>query len=319
LERLAKINARDTTTRVVRFSLADFRRIMELGKLNIAHLQSTVDGLLCKVVGVPMDGGGFERFQLFKECRVGNNEKGEWYIEIDANDKALPLMFEFKERYFTYELWNALRLKSANQIRMYEILKQYEYVGERVISVQELRELLGIGKNEYSRFNSFRERVIDACQKALKTYTDIKFAYEPYGSRGRGGKINALKFTISHNDSHIDQLSLAEFITQKEINEITNTEENDTETELNFFNREIYPFMSDACDNEFEPAEIQVLYNLVVKIIPFSQGKNRQLDMFDYLKRKYDELNWRATRTKIKNRLGYLKKIIEADMIPYNE
>ena len=46
---LAKINARDTATRVVRFSLSDFRRIMEFGKLNIAQLQSTVDGLLCKV------------------------------------------------------------------------------------------------------------------------------------------------------------------------------------------------------------------------------------------------------------------------------
>jgi len=40
---------------------------MELGKLNVAHLQSTVGGLLCKVVGVPMDGEGFERFQLFKK------------------------------------------------------------------------------------------------------------------------------------------------------------------------------------------------------------------------------------------------------------
>ena len=44
-------------------------------------------------------------------------------------------MFDFKDRYFKYELWNALRLKSANQIRMYEILKQYETIGKREIKV----------------------------------------------------------------------------------------------------------------------------------------------------------------------------------------
>jgi len=52
---------------------------------------------------------------------------------------------------------------------------------------------------------------------------------------------------------------------------------------------------------------------MVVKVIPYAKGKNRQLEMFEYLKMKYDELKWRATRTTIKNRLGYLKKIIEAD------
>ena len=42
-------------------------------------------------------------------------------------------MFDFKDRYFKYELWNALRLKAPSQIRMYEILKQYENIGKREI------------------------------------------------------------------------------------------------------------------------------------------------------------------------------------------
>jgi len=214
---LAKIDVHHMTTRVVRLSLIEFRRIMKLGELNFSKLQNTVDSLLNKMISVPLERGGFERVQLFKECRIGIDEKDEWYMEIDAHDKALPLMFEFKGRYFTYELWNTRCLKSANQIRMYEILKQYEFIGEQVFTVHELRDQLGIDNEEYPRFNSFRERVIDACQKALETYTDICFNYTPYGSRGKGGKINALKFTIRHNDNHIDQLLLAEFIDQSEI------------------------------------------------------------------------------------------------------
>jgi len=310
---LAKINARDPSTRIVRFKFEEFRRIMEFGKLNNQQLGKSIDALLCKVVSVPMGLGGYERFQLFKECRVGQDEKNEWYIEIDAHDKALPLMFEFKKHYFTYELWNALRLKSPNQIRMYEILKQFEYKGERVITVKELRELLGIEKKEYPRFSSFRERVLVACQAALATYTDIKFTYEP--KRGNHGKTEALKFIISHNENHVEQLSLDEFLNEKEMAGDTEDSVLEGESDEDFFKREIYPFMGDACNKEFKLLEIQVLYDMIVKIIPQRGAKNRQLEMYDYLKSKYDQLNLRASRTPpIKNRFAYIKKIIEIDL-----
>lgn len=140
---LSKINPYDINTRSVRFPLSDFQAIMEFGKINIDYIKNVTNSLLSKIVNVPTERGGYTAFQLFKDCKVDMNDNNEWYIEIDAHDKALPLMFEFKDRYFSYQLWNALRLKSPNQLRMYEILKQYEKIGERIISVEELRELLG--------------------------------------------------------------------------------------------------------------------------------------------------------------------------------
>lgn len=125
------------------------------------------------MVSVPNEKGGYTSFQLFKECTVSQDDFGEWYIEIDAHDKALPLMFDFKKNYFTYELWNALQLKSPNQVRMYEILKQYEYLGKREMKVTELRELLAINPKEYPRWERFRTRVLDSCQQALSENTDI--------------------------------------------------------------------------------------------------------------------------------------------------
>jgi hypothetical protein len=32
-------------------------------------------------------------------------------------------------------------------------------------------------------------RVLDSCQQAPAENTDIKYAYEPYGKLGRGGKV----------------------------------------------------------------------------------------------------------------------------------
>ena len=184
---LSKINSRDISTRTVKFKLTDFQKIMNFKELKISQLRSATDSLLTKLVHLPKESGGYSTFQLFKKCDVDKDETGEWFVLIDAHDDALPLMFDFKDRYFKYELWNALRLKSANQIRMYEILKQYETIGKREIKVDDLRELLGIAPNEYPRWDRFKDRVIDSCQQALKQFTDICYTYER-GKTGTGGK-----------------------------------------------------------------------------------------------------------------------------------
>lgn len=310
---LAKINARDISTRAVRFPLSDFQKIMEMSRLNMVQLQRTADSLLSKIVGVTLDNGDHARFQLFKKTIFSQGNNGEWYIEIDAHDDALPLMFEFKERYFTYELWNALRLKSSNQLRMYEILKQYEKIGERIISILELKELLGLKDSDHPRYNNFKVCVLDGCKEALETYTDIKFDYEPVKRKGKGGKITAIKFTISQNNSYVDPLSLADFI------DIKGTRDNESVSGDDFdFKNEHLEFLSDACDNEFQKSEIQILYNLIIQIIPHKVGETSagyQLRAYDHLKHRYDELKWRAERTEIKNRFAYFKKILEADIV----
>ena len=158
---LSKINPYDKSTRTVTFKLTDFQKIMDFKRLNIEQLKAATDSLLTKLVHIPKESGGYTTFQLFKECTIDKDIGGEWYVSIDAHDKSLPLMFDFKDRYFKYELWNALRLKSANQIRMYEILKQYETIGKREIKVDDLRELLGIAPNEYPRWDNFKDRVLD--------------------------------------------------------------------------------------------------------------------------------------------------------------
>lgn len=311
---LAKINARDSSTRVVRFKRSDFMKIMNLEHMNLNYLMAITNMLLCKVVNVPSERGGYKGFQLFKICTVDKDETGQWYVEIDAHDEALPLMFEFKEKYFTYELWNALRLKSSNQLRMYEILKQYEKIGERIIHIDELKELLGLNASDYPRFNNFKARVLDCCQEALETYTDIKFTYEPAGKRGAGGKIHNLKFKIMHNENYIDQLSLEEFIDMQDV-QTGGTDGIVAGT----FTDEKLAFLAEACNKEFTEAEMQILYNYIVEINP-SIIKNHykyETKLYDYLKQQYDELNWRAEQTVIKNRFQYFKKILETEVKEY--
>jgi len=296
---LSKINAKDIGTRVVRFPINDFKSIMELGRIDINYMKNVTNSLLCKIVNVPDERGGYTGFQLFKECTVSQDDSGEWYVEIDAHDKALPLMFEFKSHYFTYQLWNALRLRSSNQLRMYEILKQYEKIGSRVVTIDALKNLLGIGKSEYPRFGDFKNRVLDACKEALTEHTDIKFTYEPYGKKGTGGKILNLIFFIERNEDYTDQLTLDEFIAEQ-------VEESNIV--LSPYNERI-DLLVGACDNEFSADEVSVLYEKMLEFLPdeiLSDG----LRCYHYLRQKYKEMVMRSNKTNISHRFGYVKGII---------
>lgn len=312
---LSKINARDITTRQIKFTVSDFKKIMELKRVRIEDLQRTTNGLLSKIVNIPVTNGGYEAFQLFKECKVYKDENNEWYITIDAHDKALPLMFEFKEKYFTYELWNALRLGSSNQIRMYELLKQHQKQGEWTFSISELRELLFIEKQEYPRFGDFKNWVIEKARKALADHTDIYFNYELIK---KGAKVIAIKFIIHKNENYIDQLTLDEFIiNQQEQDDIIDYPLQD-DLPLAIINPKTdacvkdFSFFSDAFSDEFSIEQVEELYQISVPLVK-RQSKQDDFDlkMYDYFTLKITQLN---AKQNIKYRYNYLKKLIEIDI-----
>lgn len=320
---LSKINPWDVSTRAVRFSMNEFQRIMGFGRLNIGQIKASTDSLLGKVVHVPDERGGYVAFTLFKRCRVSCDNNEEWFVEIDASDDALPLMFDFKSRYFKYELWNALRLKSPNQVRMYEILKQYEKLGKREVTVTELRELLGINKNEYSGrtgWSDLKKYVLDSCQQALQENTDICFTYER-GKVGKGGKWLSVIFYISKNTNHKDQLSLDEFIDMQPEPEPINYDEISVPEEdinLSAYDENI-SFLLDACDNAFSFEEMELIFNIISTINLPEHKEGIHFARFHYLLEKYATLKLESKKHCIINKFNYFKAMIENDRKKENE
>lgn len=309
---LSKINSKDENTRLVTFRLTEYTRIMDFKQTNITRIQKTAEELLSVTATFKNfnESGrfiGMDVLQVFKRFRLYLGKDENWYVSIDCQDEIIPKMFGYKKYFFKYRLWNGLRLSTVNQFRMYEILKQYGTAGEREISINDLKGLLGIGEDEYPRWERFKVRVLDSCQKALAENTDIKFTYEPIK---KGKKITALKFTIKPNENFIDQLTLDEFIEmQDEPEQDGELIVIDVESDISCINSNLLIY-SDMCDGEFSKQELRILSDLLNNIIPERDDIKRA----DFLRHAYNKLNLRETKSSIKNRFGYLRGILENNL-----
>ena len=330
---LSKINARDPATRVVRFFLNDFQRLMGLKRLQLKDIKPTIDSLLSKIVYVPLVREGKMRgitaFQLFKECSVSQANDGVWYVEIDAHDKALPLMFNYKREYFTYPVSDVLQLRGTNQYRMYEILKQYEKLGSLTITYKELRDKIGIEENEYvdkstgkQRWDNFKTKVLDECQKTLAEMTNIKYTYT---AEKRGGLNKKITFTIEKNADYTKQMTVEEFFREGDpapsadvvSGEVISVKPAAAERPGIASKRPGIDFdmLSGALDDEFSLAEVEMLYRIALPYIEYTFPKETRdgvtLKMFDYFMLKYAQL--KAYKKPVRSRFGLLRTFIEAD------
>jgi plasmid replication initiation protein len=122
-------------------------------------------------------------------------ETGLGYVELEFSPKLKPFLLGLKEFYTTYKLDNVLNLKSKYSIRLYEVLKSCQYKKVEIISVEDLKVLLGIDK-KYLRFYDIKTKIIDKVKNELAKKTDIQFTYEEI----KEGRITTkLKFYIISN------------------------------------------------------------------------------------------------------------------------
>jgi len=304
---LSKINHSDINTREVVFPVSEFQSITNTNnRIGREHYEKIAEKLAGQIIKIRVD-NEIRVFSLFKMISIGVDGDDVTYFKLDAHDEALPMLFDYKNRYFSYQLWNALSLKSKNQLRMYEILKQCEWIGYRVISIVDLKEQLGISENEYTKYKDFKCDVLEVCRKALSENTDISYTYESCGKKGPKGKILNLRFTISKNTNYIDPLALEQLI---DIESRTKTASAVILEEGSPKYRERIDLLSEACNNEFSRREVQLLNNMLSEHMP--DIFRDQIKCYDYLFQKYREmLVYDERNGGIKHRFRYLCKAIK--------
>ena len=91
---------------------------------------------------------------------------------------------------------NVIRFKSTYSIRLYELLKQYEKIGERTFDLIEFKKTLGIRPGSYKLYGHLKSKILNPTQKELKQNADIRFDFK---EKKQGRKVVGIIFRIKQN------------------------------------------------------------------------------------------------------------------------
>jgi len=361
---LSRINKNDRDTRFVHFHISELHEIFEIGdKVNKTYYENIASNLLSKKITMRNRDGSFIAFNLFSAISFGGKDKHDWYLKaleklrdasemlgdnvkrkvskkmskipdmnehdlyftMVANFDTMPFLFDFKDNFFSYKLYNALNLKSKNQLRMYEILKEFAFKAERIVSVDELKSLLGIEDYEYLNYKDFKKRVLEPCKKAIDELTDISFIYEPY-RRGAKGKILQLKFNITKKKNFKSPLSLKKFMDlssdvidakSAELPNQLNLDDIDPDETEELLESGVISKRDDllislrsVMGDELTVKQVGILYDEVLKSEEVRGLASNFEKIMLHFASKYRVAKERHNHEPIRNLFGYMKKII---------
>ncbi len=299
---LSRINPKKPQVTTVTFTMDEFQKILGLGKLNVEYWRNAFESLITKTITFEsqLDGKmSWTTAVVFQSITFSMGERiSENLVHLNASDAVLPLMFDLKKNYTKYQLWNCLRLSSSNQIRMYELLKQYEHVGIRVIPIIDLKEMLGLSDSSYPTWERFKTRILESCRKALAENTDICFEYEPQKT---GRKFTSIQFYIYRNKDYVDQLCLDEFLEKQPVTELAYDEFIDPASQIEL--------LCQAVNREFSHEEMSMIESILCAL-PLQHQYGIGAARYHYLSEKYSYLNVMEKRQIIHDRFKYLCSIL---------
>ncbi|WP_182009532.1 replication initiation protein [Priestia aryabhattai] len=223
----SKVQPNDETLKTYRFRAKDFIEIVgnKKGTGFYSYLKEIVNGLQTKILTIKEKG----RQRNYNWVITSIYEENEGYITLQFHPSLKYLFLELKEKFTSYQLENVVRLNSVYSIRIYELLKQYERLRKRELTLEELRHFLAIEPTKYKQYGHFKSKVLAVAQKEINNKTDIHFEFVEIKT---GRKVTSIEFIITSspalNDSSYTQekkLELDQSLSKLEDN--TNSLEDD--------------------------------------------------------------------------------------------
>jgi plasmid replication initiation protein len=127
----------------------------------------------------------------------GKDASSQEFVDVKIVADAKPLLLELQKNFTYYDLSNVTQL-GVYAIRIYELLKQYESIGERTLTVTDIKQMFEI-KNEYPRYSNFYQKVIKPAINEINKHTDLQVDEPEKVKEGRSVEALFFKFTRKSN------------------------------------------------------------------------------------------------------------------------
>jgi len=188
---IGKINPRDELSqKLFQVTSTDFYLAFpDMGKSNAErHLREAIDKLAERWIHIQNNNERRRIRWIQEEAEYFN---GEGKIEIVFSESIMPYLTQLKGQFTKIVIKNVSALKSVYSIRLYELLMQFKVIGDRLISLEDFRAMLGLDEDKYLSFKSLNQWVIKPAVKELNQKSNLSVTVD---SVKKGRSVFALHF-----------------------------------------------------------------------------------------------------------------------------
>ena len=124
------------------------------GSTKYTEIKEITKDLMSKSIEIPQADGGWLLANWISSAKY---IKGEGIIDLSFSPDLKPYMLQLKNQFTSYQLSNILSLHSTYSIRLYELLKKWQHLGQvGKFPVEDLKLKFRIVTEYYQAIQSFQ-------------------------------------------------------------------------------------------------------------------------------------------------------------------
>lgn len=116
--------------------------------------------------------------------------EGEGRVELRFTKDMVPYLTELTKQFTKYALADVAQMDSTHAIRLYELLMQWDSIGQREISIDQLREWFQL-EGRYPSIKDFKKWVLEPAVAQITEHSPIRVVWT---QRKTGRKVTHLAF-----------------------------------------------------------------------------------------------------------------------------
>ena len=184
LAMISMINPDDEDFREYNIKIATLNKVLGLKSKNIySEIKNITENIMTKVIKIKKPRGVLQINWI--SSADYNDDLGTVTLKFDPSLK--PYLLNIKENYTSTRFGITAKFKSFYTTRIYMLVKQYERIGKRIVSIDFLQELFP----QYESYKDIKRRILIPSQKEICEVSDIRFEIK---ENKLGRKVNEVIF-----------------------------------------------------------------------------------------------------------------------------
>lgn len=194
----SKIKNTDNVFNCFDLSVKEFANFMNIDNKDFElnrTLKKKCEELAAKTLTINKGTAKNPKLYIFNWFHHIQYEPGKGMISMQFHESLEPYLLNLQEKYTKYRLGYVMNFKYEHSFRIYELMKEYEKIGERTLPLDELKNMLFTQKdNSYQKYSHFKARVINKALEEINKFSDLNVTLIKEEKQGK--KVIGLVFEI---------------------------------------------------------------------------------------------------------------------------